>query len=259
MKNSSYTTKICILMCIISLSCYADPVPQIDEAYFKRNDLLSASYLHLGADGTYKVLKDGDVYSQIIDSGAWQQEGNGDILLHSQATIRNIVSGPLIIQVKDVLNAENILPRLGVAVSAFLSSNDTATTFTREEIEGIFQLNYRSVDNPFCLPAIGVRLAVNTVPRDDLTQLLSSIQPYMDDDEKNVIRFSMRQTGGLTVLVRPDSPYSSDYRLENIAEIMNQSDSDESKNGFYYEIDSSQYQADVAPIQGQIIPGVTGE
>mgnify|MGYP003582807915 CR=1 FL=1 len=251
-----------ILICFTALTwlgrCEAS-AEQFNEAFFKKQDPFDRIWLSLKEDGSYAVLTGGDVHDEISDYGTWEQTSNDDLLLHSQSKIRNIAAGALIVPLKDLNYAGTVLPRLGAAVSAFLSNNVAATTFSRTEIEGIFQINYRSMEDPFCLPAIDVRASIDTVPRDDLDQLLNIIQSYMNDDEKNVIRFSVRQTCGLTVLVRPDSPNSSDYRLEKITAKLNQSDSEESRSGFYYMIDSDQYQADVAPIQSNISPDNAGE
>ncbi|MCP9451984.1 MAG: hypothetical protein NNA23_04800 [Nitrospira sp.] len=150
--------------------------------YLKHDGGTYTHYLELRADGSYRRVARGPQYSEERDRGTWQQTSSRNLLLRSDAHLRNISAGDLFISMRQPERLKT-LPDLKQRIQAFLKAH-RSQEFPAEDIERIRETTVGS-DPPLKISDITV-LGSKWVQRSDVEKLVIEIDRFLASSEKNL-------------------------------------------------------------------------
>ncbi|MCP9439777.1 MAG: hypothetical protein NNA20_04225 [Nitrospira sp.] len=168
--------------------------------YLKHGGETFAHYLELRADGSYRRVAKGSQSIEERDHGKWRQNGERKLLLLSDAHLRNISSGDLLISMRQ-RDRLKTLPDLRQRIQAFLKAY-RSQEFPAEEIERIRETSVGG-DPHVKVPDITV-LGPKRVHRSDLEKLLVEIDRFLSSSEKNLFTLVPLEYKTATIYVDDD-------------------------------------------------------
>lgn len=168
--------------------------------YLKHDGGTFAHYLELRADGSYRRIAKGSQYIEERDHGTWRQNGERKLLLLSDAHLRNISSGDLLISMRQ-RDRLKTLPDLRQRIQAFLKAY-RSQEFPAEEIERIRETSVGG--DPYVKVADITVLGPKWVHRSDLEKLLVEIDRFLSSSEKNLFTLVPLEYKTATIYVDDD-------------------------------------------------------
>lgn len=195
-----------VLLVLLSCRALADePLEQAfvpgAAAYFRADHLTGATYLRLGADGSYEMIAVEHMGQFPTDHGRWQSEGSR-LLLRSDRRVLDVTSSAFRIYLgsrRDV----SLLPRLKESVLALHARLKGRPV----DSKAVTALQVSEGEGPTSASAevtldVGIELGAGHAPASSLLELASAIEAYLADAERQSVfpyrRYSYR---GHTFLV----------------------------------------------------------
>lgn len=142
-------------------------------------------YLALRADGKYRETESSHHATTQTDHGTWSQGSDGILRLISAERFNDICAGWLEVRLYNE-NQAAALGELKSLINNFLEIHKQ-DRFTRKEVMGITK-NLRKSGSS--VPDIDFFLSADFATRQDLEELMASIDRYLPDKEKNVFRIT---------------------------------------------------------------------
>lgn len=168
--------------------------------YLKHDGGTFAHYLELRADGSYRRVAKGSQYIEERDHGKWRQNGERRLLLRSDAHLRNISSGDLLISMRQ-RDRLKTLPDLKQRIQAFLKAH-RSQEFPPEDIERIRET---SIGGDLHIKVADITvLGARRVQRSDLEKLVGEIDRFLSSSEKNLFTLVPLEYKAATIYVDDD-------------------------------------------------------
>lgn len=168
--------------------------------YLKHDGGTYTHYLELRADGSYRRVVRGPQYSEERDRGTWQQTSSRNLLLRSDAHLRNISAGDLFISMRQPERIKT-LPDLKQRIQAFLKVH-RSQEFPAQDIERIRETTVVA-DPPLKISDITV-LGAKWVQRSDVEKLVTEIDRFLASSEKNLFTLVPVEYKTTTIYVDDD-------------------------------------------------------
>ena len=217
-------------------------IPSGQNVYFRSDHIVGKSYLCLRRDGTYQRIAREHMFVKESDRGKWSQADGGELTLVSEQHYRNVEAPPLSIFMWYPEAAQR-LPFLKMSLERLLF--EKRSDFRASEIEEIEKYGYEN-----CLSRISVDFPVEKVTRRQLKALLTQIDLFLGDDQKNHFHAVPMQYESATFLVWRDAEIPPNRNLENIKKQINSIEKDGDNPVFIYcEIDRETFEREAKTTQ----------
>ncbi|MCP9446672.1 MAG: hypothetical protein NNA22_03765 [Nitrospira sp.] len=168
--------------------------------YLKHDGGTFTHYLELRADGSYRRVAKGSQSIEERDHGKWRQNNERKLLLRSDAHLRNIGAGDLLISMRQ-RDRLKTLPDLKQRIQAFLKAH-RSQEFPPDDIERIRET---SVGGDLQIKVADITvLGGRRVQRSDLEKLLGEIDRFLSSSEKNLFTLVPLKYKTATIYVDDD-------------------------------------------------------
>ncbi|MCP9455544.1 MAG: hypothetical protein NNA18_05490 [Nitrospira sp.] len=222
--------------------------------YLKHDGGTYTHYLELRADGSYRRMARGPQYSEERDRGTWQRTSSKNLLLRSDAHLRNIRAGDLFISMRQPERLKT-LPDLKHRIQAFLRAH-RSQEFPADDIERIRET---AVGGEPSLKISDITvLGAKWVQRSDVEKLVREIDRFLASSEKNLFTLVPIEYKTATIYVDDDRAELTQKIIADELAGAAPSSSLAERYG-YQEIGEAQFLKETSDSQTVSLPGETSE